>query len=242
MDQTNHNVLYFSVDTYEKDGVIWLAGLIYKSTNAGNSWIDASSGLPVSNGFHPSVYSICSDPVNSGVAYAGVYGWSGVGIYKTTNAGLNWYGLPNTNWGVYSVRSIALDPQNSDYMYVGTDGGLFVSTDAGANWNKLYPSENFWSVTVEDQASVVYAGNTGAVYKSEDRGTSWTRYTDGLPSGRNIWALAVDPLSPNRVFAVAYEERSIYVSVDRGVHWEERKLKYYYNETLPALSIALSPE
>lgn len=139
-------------------------------------------------------------------------------------------------WPSLSVSVITFDPNNTETMYVGTGeaetavityresggrgAGIMKSTDAGATWQLLESTEDFFYVTdivVRDEngQSVIYAGVTSGVYmgdahnsepsnglyRSEDGGATWTQVlpeTDGTGvSPVSDIALTVD----GRIFA-----------------------------------------
>ena len=58
-------------------------------------------------------------------------------IYKTTDYGKSWTkiisGIPD---GAY-VHAVREDPEQKELLYVGTETGIFVSFDSGANWQPL---------------------------------------------------------------------------------------------------------
>src|SRR6516164_4235411 len=87
------------------------------------------------------------------------------------------------------VWRIAVAPSDPETVYVGTFGGVYKSTDAGANWSDVSSdlgSHVIWSVAVDpDDANTVYAasedvqtGNNG-IYKTTDGGTSWVHVLSG---------------------------------------------------------------
>jgi photosystem II stability/assembly factor-like uncharacterized protein len=87
------------------------------------------------------VSSITPDPVDAGTVYATVSTFNsatGVGhVFKSTNFGATWTNIDGTGaTGIPDVPAltIAVDPANNQRLYVGTDIGVFVSTDGGANW------------------------------------------------------------------------------------------------------------
>ncbi len=58
-------------------------------------------------------------------------------VYRSTDGGATWTGIDGagaTGLPDIPVFTIVIDPQNSSSLYLGTDIGLFVSTDGGANW------------------------------------------------------------------------------------------------------------
>ena len=122
-------------------------------------------------------------------------------------------------------------------FYAGFDnGGLWRSTDYGANWTPLFdkqPTGSIGAIAVApSDPDIIYVG-TGAgiirpdlsvgdgVYKSTDAGKTWTHL--GLRNTQMIANIAVDPHDPNRVFVAALghpygpnEERGIFRSTDGG--------------------------
>ncbi|WP_189360764.1 VPS10 domain-containing protein [Algibacter mikhailovii] len=68
--------------------------------------------------------------------------------YRTTNYGKTWKRIVDAT----DVKSYALaiveDPETSNLLFLGTDDGLYVSIDAGTNWQKW--TEGFPTVPVKD--------------------------------------------------------------------------------------------
>jgi photosystem II stability/assembly factor-like uncharacterized protein len=117
-----------------------------------------------------------------------------------------------------SIQALAIDPQNSSTVYAVAGGGIFKSTDATANWRRVYPAATRdgtaaypASVLVIDpqNTNMLYAGTggspttvDGSIFKSTDGGANWSAANSGLPtpsSGtyRTAKALAVDPRNPD---------------------------------------------
>lgn len=64
-------------------------------------------------------------------------------------------------------------------------------------------SENVNSVAVDPgDANVVYAAtwNSGGFYRSTDGGTTWVRRNEGLPKQLGLESIAMDPVTPQRLF------------------------------------------
>jgi len=106
-------------------------GKVQVTTNTGNSWTDVSSGLPT-------LYCtrIATDPNNFSTAFATFSGFSsGQKVYKTTNSGSSWTNISG-NLPNIPVNSIIVDPSSVNNIIVGTDLGVFVTSDGGNSWVK----------------------------------------------------------------------------------------------------------
>lgn len=111
-------------------GGIWL----YAGTDAGAlkspdcfcGWDKLlNEGLPSGR-----VYSISADNNNPGTVYAGLRD----GVYKTVDEGKTWRQITD----LPEDTIVAVHPNDPNIVYaVGSDGKLFVSNDAGENWETI---------------------------------------------------------------------------------------------------------
>lgn len=120
--------------------------------------------------------------------FAGTYG---NGVYYTVDvAGSSWSPQNNGLLNLY-VQAIAVDARAN--LFAGTDDGVFVSTDRGANWTKLSKP---WHGKVHrlalNQRNWLYAATEGGVYCTRDQGATWIEANGGL-TNLNTGALAVAP-------------------------------------------------
>jgi len=108
---------------------------IWKSTNHGSTWrrVHATSG---------EIPALALNRQNPAMMYATRWGGGG-GFVKSTNYGETWSLLPQFNglltWGV------DVSPEYPDYVAFGTwgpsfgtTGGIYISRDAGATWERTY--------------------------------------------------------------------------------------------------------
>ncbi|HEX7879158.1 MAG TPA: hypothetical protein VF720_07090, partial [Candidatus Eisenbacteria bacterium] len=148
------------------------------------------------------------------------------------------------------ARAIVVDPDDAGHntWYIGTaGGGVWKTTNAGANWSWITPTFPVLSVSALAMAAsnhdILYAGtgesffnvdvmNGNGILKSTDRGVSWTPLaaTINNPQFNNVSRLLVDPTNPNLVLASTTQGRytvtvaqrsSIMRSTDGGANWTE---------------------
>jgi photosystem II stability/assembly factor-like uncharacterized protein len=128
------------------------------------------------------------------------------------------------------VRALASDPAHPEVLYMGTaDGAIFLSRDAGADWEPL-------GVAGENQNAVVTAiivdpgrsarlyaatwtreaaGEGGGVFLSSDGGATWR---DSGLAGHAVRALAQAASDPAVLVAGALD--GVFLSHDSGESWQ----------------------
>ena len=184
------------------EGPLTEAG-IFASTDAGTSW------QPIDNGLSDTIVDdIWVNPLNANDLVAGT--WLS-GIYASANDGSSW-----TLTGPYG-ESTGFTYING-VLYAATSQGIVASTDSGQTWNMF-----------EATASPVYAlaavGTTfiagelnGTVILSTNAGANWsTVYTGAATSP--VWAVAIDPASPQDLFVIAQGAPFLTVSTNSGASW-----------------------
>jgi photosystem II stability/assembly factor-like uncharacterized protein len=177
------------------------------------------------------------------------------GLWKTTNRGMTWTNVFDT-MAVSTFGDIAISRSNPDVVYVGTGeqnnrqstsygNGVYRSNDAGRTWVHLGLEETRHIGRVQihptdpDIAYVAAAGNLWApsedrgVYKTTDGGRTWDKVLF-VDEHTGFNDMVMDPLSPNTVYAAAYQRQrtawgfngggpgsGIYKTIDGGQTWNE---------------------
>ncbi|HLX09158.1 MAG TPA: hypothetical protein VKY89_15000 [Thermoanaerobaculia bacterium] len=121
----NSNQVLFGTD----EGVIQRNSAAL-SANGGTAWKFAKPRV----GY---VSWLTFDPTNPNVAYATYATFGGTHVWATADGGVTWTGIDGSGAGALPdipVQSIVVDPAHASNLYIGTDMGVFVSTDAGQNW------------------------------------------------------------------------------------------------------------
>ncbi|HXM33990.1 MAG TPA: hypothetical protein VN920_02270, partial [Pyrinomonadaceae bacterium] len=138
-------VVFAIAESPKEQGLIWAGtndGQVQLTRDGGKSWTNVTrniSGLPpwgtVSN-IEPSRY-------NAGAAYLSVdfhqVNNRDPHVYKTNDYGKTWAlitnGIPHSMLSY--AHCIREDPLRQGLLYLGTEGGLYISFDDGANWQPL---------------------------------------------------------------------------------------------------------
>lgn len=228
-------------------------GGIWKTTNSGQSWIPLNDGLPILR-----ISDIAVDPNNPDIMYASVGDYAylgialhldnrkrhthyGLGVYKTTDGGQNWFPTSlgfNLNQSDASlIRRVFVNPANSNHLLAAGIEGIFKSLDGGNTWNTVLDSL-IWDIEPSPQnPQVIYAssgfvgtlqqGHAG-IMKSTDFGDTWTWLNTGIPAQGPAQRveLALSPSDSNYVYAVACNLNggfyALYRSEDGGTNWNIR--------------------
>ncbi len=175
------------------------------------------------------------------------------GIFKTVNGGITWKAIfedqPNP-----SIGDLALAPSNPSILYVGTGeannrqssswgDGVYKSMDGGNTFVHLGLKETHHIgriVVHPTNPNIVYVAAQGdlwgpnkerGVYKSTDGGATWT-LSLYLNEDTGATDIAIDPQSPNILYAAMYQRRrsvfgfngggpgsGLYRTIDGGAHW-----------------------
>jgi hypothetical protein len=235
---------YTSIVLDPKNPQIVYAALrpIIKSTDAGQTWREASNGMRIDA--ETRVSEIIIDPVNTNVLYAGTGGFMGGSLYKSTDGGMSWRDLGEKNDTLRGgIASLALDPNNPRIVYAGNIGSGVVlkSTDAGETWSVTGLSETgeiIFDLLVHPQDSrVVFAAiSFRGISKSEDEGRTWNPYNTGLPPSVSGMKIAIDVRSLE-IFCVATKgddgwiyKRASGVSLWVKIGIENVRRSYYYSD------------
>ena len=198
-------------------------------------------GRPEDHPMQTSNYrEIVIDPDNPETLYVGDFAWGDFGIYKTTDGGDNWVHTtirtgPDKNMSLgwlelagLPVDCLAIDPSDPNRLYFGTGMTLFKTNDGGDSWSQAYTKETesgkWQSIGLETTTMLDIAidrTNPDNIYlgygdigflKSEDGGASLERIEILNPWSENTYSIAIDPDSPN----IIYAGHSKYTSPDNG--------------------------
>jgi len=177
---------------------------------------------------------VAVDPGGSGTIYVGSIGG---GVRKSTDNGVNWSTV-NSGLNGTAVYSLAIDALAPNTIYAGvftplppgtTDlahaGGVFKSTDGGANWALLTSTAETipLSLTADPGTSgVVFMGGLGGfIIWTKDGGTNWKRVFSGTSP---VTSIVIDPFDSYTgyytVYASTLSGLLLLETADMGASWK----------------------
>lgn len=223
-------------------------------------------GQPVNQGL-PGLYlsqhrkpigAIAIAPSNPDIVYVGTTDFSphfssvtsGKGIYKTTNAGLEWTSLggPSSGWSIFKsyrpISSMVVDPTDPNTVYVGTvGGGIWKTTNGGESWEQIWDLSVHRETLLDVNALAISAANPNVIYaaaynfeplnpwsailipnrliKSEDSGSTWETLYETSPLAK-VDDIAVSSEDANIVYFIT-DYLDVYKSVDGGDNWQDAR-------------------
>jgi photosystem II stability/assembly factor-like uncharacterized protein len=200
------------------------ADAVYKSSNAGVSWVSANTGLGGT-----SVGQIFATP-------DAVFALASGELFRSTNGAASWTRVSGAGAGQLAyapsmprriylaernaevsvsndagasfgspvplpafVSRLAVHPTNPDVVYAATTDGVLISSNAGASWS---PSSRgitalpiFSVASVPGTTGTLLASTPAAVVRSTDGGTSWTTVSQ-CPRANIVF----DPVTPTTAY------------------------------------------
>lgn len=133
--------IFAAVESPHEEGTIWTGsddGLIHITRNGGKDW---SNVTPPNLPTWAMINTIEADPFEKGGAYVAATLYKSGDyrpyLYKTKNYGQTWTKITNGIDNQYFTRVIRADPERQGLLYAGTESGMYVSFNDGANWQPL---------------------------------------------------------------------------------------------------------
>jgi photosystem II stability/assembly factor-like uncharacterized protein len=213
-----HNV-HFSPN-YSADGTIFSAtsSIMLKSSDRAASWNRIPVGDYPTSTYRQFIIAVSPSYAQDRSVYVGTRQGE---IYQSTMSGNanTWSLLANLGG---RVRSLVLSPQfpTEPVIYASTVNGIFMSVDAGVNWQQTGPSGISMLAISSDYSSdgTVFAGTDRGVFVTRDRGTTWTELTPPpLSTSTDVEAIAVSPnYGADRTVLVSVLGEGLYRSTDGG--------------------------
>lgn len=199
---------------------------LFQTVNGGDTWTQVSfQNVCAYQGWYSHDVAVRPNDPNQII-------WVGIDVWKSTDAGLNVAKI--TNWSSWDfgqvpvggpegpgnyvhadIHRVYYAPNDPNKVYCVTDGGIFVSSDGGENWegrNGGYQTQQFYanfsnSTSNPNLALGGMQDNSTAIFTGE---AAWTRVIGG--DGE---CTAIHPLDDNIMYGSA-QYLNLFKSVDGG--------------------------
>jgi photosystem II stability/assembly factor-like uncharacterized protein len=143
------------------------------------------------------------------------------GFFKTTDGGLTW--KESKDLKKESIHAMAQSSFDPNMILVGTIDGVWISNDAGDNFNKIDSVTmpiNIDSLAIDPRNSTTfYAGTWWRAYKTTDAGKNWHLIKNGMIDDSDVFAVTIDQKNPDHVVSSACS--GIYESFNGGELWKK---------------------
>jgi photosystem II stability/assembly factor-like uncharacterized protein len=220
VDRRGFDAMQLATAGQSNPGRMYLAGhdVFQASDDGGSTWRPVENNLPGTD-----IHQFALDPDHSDRLSAVIVGF---GAFRSADAGRSWTKLPSQPPG--DMTALASAGGEPELLYAGTASvGLLRTADGGRTWATVSGASakdagfrTILSIAVDpSNRQALYVGTDGGLAKSVDGGASWTALS--YP-GDNAVAVAVSPVTPHFVLAVATSPRRqglVYRSEDGGQSW-----------------------
>lgn len=188
---------------------------------------------------------------NTDIIYVGT---ASGGVWKTTNNGITWEPIFDDQ-STSTIGDVTVAPSNPDIVWVGTGepnnrqssswgNGVYKSTDGGKTWKNmgLRDTHHIGRIVIHPtNPDIVYVAGLGhlwgpnkerGLFKTVDGGKTWVN-TLFIDENTGCVDVAIDPESPNTLYAAAYQRRrrgwgfngggpgsGLYKTTDGGETWD----------------------
>lgn len=166
------------------------------------------------------------------------FGATGGGVWKTTNAGVDWKNVSDGFFGTGSVGAIAVSDSDPDIVFVGMGetqirgnishgDGVYKSTDGGKRWHSVGLNDTQFIARIRIHPvnpDIVYVAALGHVYgpnkergvfKSSDGGKTWQKVLF-VSDRAGAVDLSMVPSNPDIIYATTWEAWRTPYSLNSG--------------------------
>ena len=149
-----------------------------RSINGGTSFTTSATGL------HVDSHAIAVAPSNVNTIYFGSDG----GVWKSTDAGLNWVALNNTTYSATQFESVAVHPNNRHYSLGGTqDNGTEYLFPDGVTWTRSVGGDGGNVVIDSNSASPTSMVSYHTFFNQTNTQIGFARSTTNQANGNPIY-------------------------------------------------------
>ncbi|MBU0472598.1 MAG: T9SS type A sorting domain-containing protein [Bacteroidetes bacterium] len=227
------------VDPSDATYKTWFAGAVgggvWKTTDAGSSWVPLTDDLP---NLAVTCLEIAKSNINilyagTGEGFGNADAIQGDGIFKSIDNGATWnqLAITATNPDYAYVNRLAIDPSNENIVIAATNNGIFKTIDGGLTWSKVYNGEVQDLRANPENFNTLFAPISQGVMRSHNAGNSWNLPEKAKFGGGRI-EIAAALSDTNRLYAsVDSSPNKMFSTFDGGTTWGEVKEKDGSNKT-----------
>ena len=227
MDMTNPRILYASMWQHQRYPWVMESGGensgLFKSIDAGTTWIKMKLGLPKDFGKSGiSVSRANPDRVFAVIEAAGKKG----GVYRSDNAGKTWKQVNSNRVNIarsWYYMEIFADPQNENTVYV-LNAPVMKSIDGGKSFSNIPvphgDNHHLW-INPTDNKNLINS-NDGGANISFNGGKSWSTQQNQATS--QFYRVITDNLVPYNIYGGQQDNSAIGIASrtnDAGIDWKD---------------------
>ncbi len=215
------------------------SGGLWKSSDAGNSWVNIMDTLAC-----PSVSSIACTQLASDntVWFSTGSSFNGAGVqigrvYKSINGGVSWSNINTFPASLGNVCKLEINAYDKNRVFVGCEGGLFRTTNGGTTFTHVIPAGNnvcdvitYTNVILPDTSIVLAAVESNGIWRSTNGGSNFSLVSlPGYNASEDARiSLATNPAVPSKTFAYVGRSNNqflgLWFSTDKGATWTQKNL------------------
>ena len=185
-----YGTIFAAEESSLQEGLIWVGsddGLVHVTKDGGKNWENVTpKALPE----WTQINSLETSDHDAGTAYIAATSYKSGDfapyLFKTTDFGKSWTKITNGIKNEHFTRVIREDQANNNILYAGTEEGMYISFDQGANWkafqlnlpivpitdlalkdNNLIVATQGRSIWILDDLSVLHQNNAAANSKDK---------------------------------------------------------------------------
>ena len=226
IDKNNPSTMYFAGGKYYYSSSD--SGAIYKTTNAGVTWIKTNFKQPMfSNRYEQNAAGerLMIDPNNSNIIF---FATRSTGLWRSLDAGITWSQLsfPVVADDTRGITFISIDPSlvslgASSKLYAGVWGqGIYASSNGGVSWTLINASILKPVKGVTTATGKLYVVEHEAIYTYQSG--AWAYISPTFDT--RFMAIDIDKTNPNIVYLSSFNDNEnanpIYRSTDGGINWQ----------------------
>lgn len=190
--------------------VIGAGGIILKTSNSGQNWIQQPSNLASNR----DLFGIAMLNTNTGY----IVGWFSA-ILKTTNGGINWVVLREMPLGQGNSYNDVDFINDQTGWICGFQGLIWQTTNGGMNWDSSFIGSNapLRDICFVNSQTGWVVGDVGYMRKTTNGGLSWIFQFFGTTS--DYWFNSLSFINENTGWVVSYNDK-VFRTTNAGTKWD----------------------